>query len=99
MRRVDLLQLQLLNSRGRFFTAEWRNRFGDNMRYNFKVTKIEGIDKNSITCRLYVPVYRRHYVLTFFVDARGDCTYIASDKSKFNMSGQQAFRFTPRDFA
>jgi hypothetical protein len=23
MRRVDILKMQLLNSRGRFFTAEW----------------------------------------------------------------------------
>lgn len=99
MRRVDLLKLQLLNSRGRFFTAEWRGRVGDMIKANFKVTAVEGISKDSITCRIFVPAHQRHHILTFFVDARGDCTYIASDKSKFNMSGQQAFRFTPSDFA
>jgi len=93
MKRVDLLKMQLMNSRGRFFTAKWKGRVGDMIKANFKVTKIEGLDDNSITCRIFVPAYKRHYVMTFFVDAKGDCTYIASDKSKFEMSGQQAFRF------
>jgi hypothetical protein len=93
MRRVDLLKMQLMNSKGRFFTAEWKGRIGDMMKYNFKVSAIEGIDDSSITCRIFVPAYKRHYVMTFFVNAKGDCTYIASDKSKFQMSGQQAFSF------
>lgn len=93
MRRVDILKMQLLNSRGRFFTAQWKGRLGDMMKHNFKVTAIEGIDKESIRCRIFVPAYKRHYVMTFFVDAKGDCTYIASDKSKFEMSGQQSFNF------
>ena len=93
MKRVDLLKMQLMNSKGRFFTAEWKGRIGDMIKANFKVTKVEGLDDNSITCRIFVPAYKRHYVMTFFVDAKGDCTYIASDKSKFEMSGQQAFRF------
>jgi hypothetical protein len=28
MRRVDILKMQLLNSRGRFFTAEWKGVTG-----------------------------------------------------------------------
>ena len=93
MRRVDLLKMQLMNSKGRFFTAEWKGRQGDMMKYNFKVTAIEAVDAESIRCRIFVPVHNRHALLTFFVDAKGDCTYIASDKSKFQMSGQQAFKF------
>lgn len=93
MRRVDILKMQLLNSKGRFFTAQWKGRIGDMIKANFKVTAVEGIDKDSITCRIFVPAYKRHYVMTFFVNAKGDCTYIASDKSKFEMSGQQALSF------
>jgi hypothetical protein len=93
MRRVDILKMQLLNSRGRFFTAEWKGRIGDTIRANFKVTSVEGMDKDSVTCRVFVPAYKRHFVLTFFVNAKGDCTYIASDRSKFQMSGQRALNF------
>ena len=93
MKRVDLLKMQLLNSRGRFFTAKWKGRIGDMIKANFKVTQVEGLDDNSITCRIFVPAYKCHYTMTFFVDAKGDCTYIASDKSKFEMSGQRAFNF------
>ena len=93
MKRVDLLKMQLLNSRGRFFTAKWKGRIGDMIKANFKVTQVEGLDDNSITCRIFVPAYERHYTMTFFVDARGDCTYIASDKSKFEMTGQSALKF------
>jgi len=93
MKRVDLLKMQLMNSRGRFFTAKWKGRVGDMIKANFKVTAIEGVSDDSISCRIFVPAYKRHYVMTFFVNAKGDCTYIASDKSKFEMSGQQAFKF------
>lgn len=93
MRRVDLLKMQLLNSRGRFFTAEWKGRIGDMIKANFKVTSVESVNKDSVTCRVFVPAHQRHFVLTFFVDAKGDCTYIASDRSKFQMSGQRAFNF------
>lgn len=98
MRRVDILKMQLINSKGRFFTAEWmRSIMGTNMKrtfkHNFKVTEVEAIDKDSIRCRIFVPAYKRHYIMTFFTNASGDCTYIASDKSKFEMSGQQAFKF------
>ena len=93
MKRVDLLKMQLMNSRGRFFTAKWKGRVGDMIKANFKVTAIEGVSDDSISCRIFVPAYKRHYVMTFFVNAKGDCTYIASDKSKFQMSGQQAFKF------
>jgi hypothetical protein len=93
MRRVDILKMQLLNSRGRFFTAEWKGRIGDTIKANLKVTSVEGMDKDSVTCRVFVPAYKRHFVLTFFVNAKGDCTYIASDRSKFQMSGQRALNF------
>jgi hypothetical protein len=93
MRRVDILKMQLLNSRGRFFTAEWKLLIGDTIRANFKVTSVEGVGKDSVTCRVFVPAYKRHFVLTFFVNAKGDCTYIASDRSKFQMSGQRALNF------
>ena len=93
MRRVDILKMQLLNSRGRFFTAEWKLLIGDTIRANFKVTSVEGVGKDSVNCRVFVPAYKRHFVLTFFVNAKGDCTYIASDRSKFQMSGQRALNF------
>jgi hypothetical protein len=93
MRRVDILKMQLLNSRGRFFTAEWKLLIGDTIRANFKVTSVEGVGKDSVTCRVFVPAYKQHYMLTFLVNAKGDCTYIASDRSKFQMSGQRALNF------
>jgi len=85
--------MQLLNSRGRFFTAEWVGVLGDPIRANVKVTEIQGEEDGKLKVRLFVPRLNGHYELLFPIDAKGDCTYIASDKSKFQMTGQRAFNF------
>ena len=94
MKRVDLLKMQLLNSRGRFFTAKW---LGANLQEvltaNMKVSKVTEVTPEYIDAEVYVPRVKRKLNLRFMMNAKGDCTYIASDKSKFEMSGQQAFRF------
>ena len=93
MRRVDILKMQLLNSRGRFFTAKWKGRIGYDIKANFKVVDILDVSPDSIRATVYVPSVGRNMELTFPVNAKGDCTYIASDKSKFEMTGQRAFNF------
>ena len=94
MRRVDILKMQLLNSRGRFFTAQWVGaNLQQNIKANMKVSAITEVTPEYIEADVYVPRVKRKMNLRFMMNARGDCTYIASDKSKFEMSGQQAFRF------
>ena len=93
MKRVDILKMQLLNSRGRFFTVSWKGRLGSTLKENIKVTSIVEQTPEQLIVRAYVPRLSGHYNVYFPVNAKGDCTYIASDKSKFEMSGQQAFSF------
>ena len=99
MRRIDILKMQLLNSRGRFFTASWVGQFGVHshremhIKENIKVIKILRSDRECIVASVYVPRLSRHQTLRFWVNFRGDCTYLASDKSKIEMSGQKAFNF------
>ena len=94
MKRVDLLKMQLLNSRGRFFTAKW---LGANLQEvltaNMKVSKVTEVTPEYIEAEVYVPRVKRTMNLRFMMNAKGDCTYIASDKSKFEMTGQRAFNF------
>ena len=94
MKRVDLLKMQLLNSRGRFFTAKW---LGANLREeitaNMKVSEILEVTPAYVEASVYVPRVKRKMQLRFMMNAKGDCTYIASDKSKFEMTGQRAFNF------
>jgi hypothetical protein len=94
MKRVDLLKMQLLNSRGRFFTAKW---VGANLQQeitaNMKVSKILEVTPEYVEAEVYVPMVKRQMKLRFMMNAKGDCTYIASDKSKFEMTGQRAFNF------
>lgn len=94
MKRVDLLKMQLLNSRGRFFTAEWIG-YGlrEPIKANMKIVKILKVTPEYIDAEVYVPCAKFISNLRFMTDAKGDCTYIASDKSKFEMTGQRAFRF------
>jgi hypothetical protein len=93
MRRVDILKMQLLNSRGRFFTAEWVGVTGEVIRANMKVTQIVSEDSGNLRVNVYVPRLSLHLGVTVPVNAKGDCTYIASDRSTFQMSGQRAFNF------
>lgn len=94
MRRVDILKMQLLNSRGRFFTARWLGSKTDNQLYaNMKVLRIVEVAKDYVEAEVFVPKYSTSYLLRFPVNAKGDCTYIASDRSKFQMSGQRALNF------
>lgn len=93
MRRVDLLKMQLLNSRGRFFTVSWKGRIYPTLKENIKVTSIVEETAEDLIVRAYVPRLARHVTIYFPINGKGDCTYIASDKSKFQMSGQQAFNF------
>jgi hypothetical protein len=93
MRRVDILKMQLLNSRGRFFTAEWVGLMADTIRANMKVTEIVGEHDGNLRVIVYVPIRDMHFKLAVPVNAKGDCTYIASDRSKFQMSGQRALNF------
>ena len=94
MKRVDLLKMQLLNSRGRFFTAKW---LGANLQEvltaNMKVSKVTEVTPEYIDAEVYVPRVKRKMNLRFMMNAKGGCTYIASDKSKFEMTGQRAFNF------
>ena len=94
MKRVDILKMQLLNSRGRFFTAQWIG-YGlrEPIKANFKVMKILNVTPEYIDAEVYVPIAKFVSKLRFMTDAKGDCTYIASDKSKFEMSGKQASLF------
>ena len=92
MRRVDLLKMQLLNSRGRFFTARWVGATENEVYANMKVLKILEVTKDHVEAEVLVPKFGT-YTLRFPVNAKGDCTYIASDKSKFEMTGQRAFNF------
>ena len=94
MKRVDLLKMQLLNSRGRFFTARWVGAgLQEPIKANLKVCKIVEVTPDYIDAEVYVPSLNWNLELRFMMNANGDCTYIASDKSKFEMSGQKAFSF------
>tara|TARA_R100000315_G_scaffold61558_1_gene40338 strand:- start:5 stop:286 length:282 start_codon:yes stop_codon:yes gene_type:complete len=93
MKRVDILKMQLLNSRGRFFTAEWKGLVGEMIKANFKVIKIIDVSPKRIRATVYIPKLSKNINLNFMINSHGDCTYIASDKSKFEMSGKQAFNF------
>lgn len=94
MRRVDILKMQLLNSRGRFFTAEWVGaNLNKPIKANLKVSKIIEVTSDYIEAEVYVPRLNWKTELRFMTNSKGDCTYIASDKSKFEMSGQRAFNF------
>lgn len=95
MRRIDILKMQLLNSRGRFFTASWVGPFGahSHIKENIKVIEILQSNRECIVASVYMPRLSRHQTLRFWVNFRGDCTYLASDKSKIEMSGQKAFNF------
>ena len=94
MRRVDILKMQLLNSRGRFFTARWIG-YGlrEPLKANLKIRKILKVTPDYIDAEVYIPSVKFVSELRFLMNAQGDCTYIASDKSKFEMSGQKAFNF------
>ena len=94
MKRVDILKMQLLNSRGRFFTAQWIG-YGlrEPIKANLKVMKILKVTPEYIDAQVYVPRIKFISELRFMMNAKGDCTYIASDKSKFEMSGKQASLF------
>ena len=87
MRRVDILTLQLKHSRGRFFTTEYKTPRGDMQRLNFKVSDIKAVHKDKISIKAYVPSWEGHAVLTFYTDLRGDMCYLASDRSKVELSG------------
>lgn len=93
MRRVDILKMQLLNSRGRFFTVSWKGQLGSTLKENIKVTKIVKQTAEQFIVRAYVPRLSKHFNVYFPVNGKGDCYYIASDKSKFEMSGQQSSLF------
>tara|TARA_R100000995_G_scaffold84558_1_gene63617 strand:- start:34 stop:321 length:288 start_codon:yes stop_codon:yes gene_type:complete len=95
--------MQLLNSKGRFFTAEWKGLgaidengnlvIGEMIKANFKVVDIIDVSSDRICAAVYIPRTGDTLCLNFMTNAEGDCTYIASDKSKFEMSGKQAFKF------
>ena len=94
MKRVDLLKMQLLNSRGRFFTAKWVGAYlGEQLSANMKVSRILEVTPEYVEADVYIPRVGSKMKLRFMMNAKGDCTYIASDKSKFEMTGQRAFNF------
>lgn len=93
MRRVDILKMQLLNSRGRFFTVSWKGPVGSKLKENIKVTSIVEQKPELMIVRAYVPRLSGHFNVYFPMNGKGDCYYIASDKSKFEMTGQTAFYF------
>jgi hypothetical protein len=87
MRRVDILKMQLLNSRGRFFTAEWKGVTGCLVRTNLKVSKIEEVGTTYVKALCYIPMFNSSFPIRFQVDKNGDCKYIAADKSTIQLSG------------
>lgn len=87
MRRVDILKLQLLNSRGRFFTAEWKGATGSLLRMNLKVSEILEVKPTYVKAMCYMPRFRIALPVQFRVDKNGDCKYIAADKSTIQLSG------------
>lgn len=94
MRRVDILKMQLLNSRGRFFTASWVGSKTENrLHANMKVSRIVKVARDYVDAEVFVPKYSTSYLLRFPVNSKGDCNYIASDKSKFEMTGERASNF------
>lgn len=93
MRRVDILKTQLLNSRGRFFTVEWTGRLGLKLKENIKIKEIVGVSKSYVDAWVYVPRIQSHLNVRFPIDSKGDCTYIASDRSKIQLKGAKAFNF------
>ena len=61
MRRVDILKMQLLNSRGRFFTVSWKGRLGSTLKENIKVTNIVEQTAEQFIVRAYVPRLSGHF--------------------------------------
>jgi len=87
MRRVDILKLQLLNSRGRFFTAEWKGVTGESLRANMKVSEIEEVGPNFVKAECFIPRMNVYVSLKFMTDKNGDCKYIAADRSTIKLNG------------
>lgn len=85
MKRVDILKLQLKQSRGRFFTIEFRPTIDQPSRkLNMKIKEInaDGVGGMIFTAYVKNDGYR-----TFAVSNNGDCTYVAADKSQISMKG------------
>lgn len=87
MRRIDLLKFQLKNSRGRFFTTRYIGPTKLPVDINFKVTSVLRETPTVIEVEAYIPKWENHQKLVFFTNKQGDVEYLASDKSKFNMTG------------
>lgn len=87
MRRVDILKLQLLNSRGRFFTAEWKGVTGSLLRLNLKVSEVLEVKPTYVKALCYMPKLKVTLPVRFQVDKNGDCKYIAADKSTIQLNG------------
>ena len=87
MRRVDILKMQLLNSRGRFFTAEWKGLDGSLLRLNLKVSEVMDVKPTYVRALCYMPKLQFKVPVIFRMDKHGDCKYIAADKSTIQLSG------------
>lgn len=85
MKRIDILKLQLKQSRGRFFTIEFRPTVGQPLqKLNMKVKEINADGVGGIIFTAYV---KNDGYRTFAVMSNGDCTYVAADKSQIAMKG------------
>jgi hypothetical protein len=87
MRRIDILKLQLLNSRGRFFTAKYVGPTKFPQSINFKVSEVLTISPERISVKAYVPSTEKHQELTFFTNKLGDLHYLSCDKTRLQMTG------------
>jgi|TARA_R100000030_G_C3246354_1_gene121902 hypothetical protein len=87
MRRTEILKIQLLNSRGRFFTTTWRGPTKLQQTLNFKVTEVKKVLQDRIEVKAYVPSSKSYQNISFFMDKKGDLLYLSSDKTKIQLSG------------
>jgi len=87
MKRTDILKAQLLNSRGRFFTAKYQTQVGAMMQMNFKVSKILKVSTTSIKASVHIPSIGKTQVMVFNLGKSGDLQYLAADRTRISMSG------------
>jgi hypothetical protein len=88
MKRTDILKTQLINSRGRFFTAKYKTQVGAMMQMNFKVSKVLEVSSRLIRAEVYIPSVKTTQAMVFNLGKTGDLEYLAADKTRISMSGK-----------
>lgn len=88
MKRTDILKAQLLNSRGRFFTAKYQTQVGGMMQMNLKVSEILKVSTTAIKASVHIPSIGKTQVMVFNLGKSGDLQYLAADRTRISMSGK-----------